>query len=88
MGCDHIKLPGGGSAIVCSRGRRTQSCHIQGCRGTVVSLCDYPVERKGKKATCDAPMCSAHRHTVSKTEDDSVDWCSNCKTINATRQEG
>lgn len=74
MGCKTVSIPGGGTAVVCSRGRRTL-CATPMCSRPSVSLCDYPVERNGKKATCDRHMCERHRHTIEKTEADSIDWC-------------
>ena len=78
MGCDvvSIKDEGGkviGQAFVCSRGRRRQLCSVPLCGKLSVALCDYPVERKGKKATCDSPMCAMHRHPVPGQAD--TDWC-------------
>ncbi len=61
-----------GNAIVCSRGRR-QRCSVPLCGRDSVALCDYPVERKGKKTTCDSPMCQRHRHPVPGQTD--TDWC-------------
>jgi len=46
MGCKTVHLDGG-SAIVCSRGRR-QKCSVGLCTRDSVALCDYPVQRKGK----------------------------------------
>lgn len=52
MPCRQVKLPGGGTAIVCSRGRR-QRC---ACGRPAELLCDWKV--KGKKSgTCDRPIC-------------------------------
>ena len=59
MGCEII-----GNAIVCSSGKRRQLCSVGLCGKPSVALCDYPVERKGAKATCDSPMCVRHRHPV------------------------
>jgi hypothetical protein len=75
MGCETIKLPGGITAIMCSRGRRPKPCCVPFCGRESVALCDYQVERNGKPATCDAPMCERHRHTIAQTDEDSVDWC-------------
>ena len=51
-------------AIICSRGQRRQKCSVGLCGKDSVALCDYPVERKGVKTTCDSPMCARHRHPV------------------------
>ena len=71
MECKTVQFDGG-SAIVCSRGRR-QKCSVGLCGKDSVALCDYPVERNGKKTTCDSPMCQMHRHPVPGEVD--KDWC-------------
>jgi|CXWL01.1.fsa_nt_gi hypothetical protein len=60
-------------AIICSRGRRRQKCSVGLCGKDSVALCDYPVERKGVKTTCDSPMCAQHGHPVPGMVD--MDWC-------------
>lgn len=72
MGCQHVNI-GGANVIICSRGRRRQKCSVGLCGKDSVALCDYPVERKGKKTTCDSPMCAVHRHPVPGQTD--TDWC-------------
>lgn len=52
MTCDHVILPGGGHAIVCSSGRRKR-CRC-GRRATL--LCDWKVPTR-KSGTCDADIC-------------------------------
>ena len=47
---------GGGFAIICSRGRSGKRCAH--CGAAAALLCDFPVERVGKRATCDAPLCA------------------------------
>jgi hypothetical protein len=56
MPCEHIKLPGGQSAIVCGRTVRWGSC--VGCRRRTrdYKLCDFPM---GGSKTCDAVLCLA-----------------------------
>lgn len=68
MGCEII-----GDAIVCSRGKRRTLCSVGLCGKPSVALCDYPVERKGVKGTCDSPMCERRRHPVPGEVD--KDWC-------------
>jgi hypothetical protein len=51
--CDHVPLPGGGTAIVCSSSRR-QRCK---CGRPATLLCDWKVKTK-KSGTCDAPICA------------------------------
>lgn len=53
--CDHTDMPGGGFAIICSRGKRER---CQFCGASASKQCDFPVERKGKQTTCDAWMCN------------------------------
>lgn len=59
-------------------------CHIRwpkralcnatpGCTRRHVALCDYPVERKGKKGTCDIRMCERCRWAVPDAHD--TDYC-------------
>jgi len=64
MTCDVVKVPGGGTAIVCSRGRRPQRKPCVGCRTLSDRLCDG----------CDKPVCEAC--SVSATPDD--DFCPCC----------
>ncbi len=56
MPCDFVKLPGGGTAIVCSRGhavrRFSQKCAY--CQNESSLLCDFKV---GEGKTCDKPIC-------------------------------
>lgn len=55
MTCDHVRLPGGGTAIVCSRSRRPrQKCK---CGQPATLLCDWKVKAR-KSGTCDAPICA------------------------------
>lgn len=51
MTCEHITLPSGGSAIVCSS---RQKCRC-GRRATL--LCDWKVPSR-QSGTCDKPICS------------------------------
>lgn len=77
MSCEHLKMRTEDgreiNAIVCMRGRRPKFCSVGFCNKPSVALCDYPVERKGKRATCDSPMCEQHRHPVPGQPD--TDWC-------------
>ena len=58
MGCDFVKLPGGGAAIVCSKGGRGSRTPCKVCgKGRASLLCDGP-SSKGR-GTCDLPMCSS-----------------------------
>jgi len=53
--CNPVKLPAGGMAIVCTRGRRVKQC--SSCSRAGDRLCDFPVERVGKAGTCDRSIC-------------------------------
>lgn len=48
-------------AIACDRGARRKICGTPGCGRECEALCDYPVKRKGKDATCDAKLCDRCR---------------------------
>jgi hypothetical protein len=67
MPCSHVKLPGGGHAIVCTRGGRQKSCVTCGKPASI--LCDYPVTRDGKDTTCDRPCCRQHAESVGSDKD-------------------
>jgi hypothetical protein len=56
MPCKHIDLPGGGSAIVCSRETRMRRCSV--CKRSTrdYRLCDYPI---AGERTCDRVLCAA-----------------------------
>jgi len=59
MPCDRVTLPGGFSAIVCTRGRRPHrctACHLAGG-----FQCDWKIA-PGK--TCDAYLCAEHAKEV------------------------
>lgn len=51
MTCEHVSVPGGGTAIVCTRGKRPIRCSACGKRGD--RLCDWKVDG----GTCDKPIC-------------------------------
>lgn len=53
MACEHVSLPGGGSAIICGLKRQRCSC---GRRATLA--CDWKVPTR-KSGTCDAPICAS-----------------------------
>lgn len=58
MPCDDLKLPGGGVAIVCTRGRKPKPCGL--CPQPHRFLCDWKVE----SGTCDKPLCAEHATQV------------------------
>jgi len=49
--CNHVKLPGGSTAIVCTR-TKSRKCHYCGAKANL--LCDWPMPGGG---TCDLPIC-------------------------------
>lgn len=53
MPCQHVRLPSGGGAIVCTSAR-SQRCAC-GARGT--RLCDWKVPAR-RSGTCDTPLCA------------------------------
>lgn len=69
MPCDTVKFPGGGGAIVCSRGRRSRPCAF--CPRTSSRLCDGP---KPNGKTCDKPICDR----CTWQPDPDVDFCPEC----------
>ena len=50
MTCEHVTLPGGARAIVCSSRKRARCS----CGRPAPLLCDWKVEG----GTCDAPICA------------------------------
>ena len=68
MTCRTVKMPDGGHAIVCSRGKRPIKCRQCGKPGDL--LCDFPMPKKASK-TCDAPICKNCAVHIS----DNVDYC-------------
>jgi len=59
--CEHVTMPGGGTAIVCG-GHSRRQCP---CGRRADLLCDWKVPTK-RSGTCDAPLCS--RCTTSPAE--------------------
>lgn len=53
MACQSISLPGGGTAIVCTRERPARCA----CGHLHTRLCDWKVPDR-KSGTCDAPLCA------------------------------
>ncbi len=52
MTCEHVIMPGGGTAIACSS-RRRQRC---ACGSPATLLCDW--KTRTKRGTCSKPICS------------------------------
>lgn len=77
MQCRSIKLPGGGTAIVCGRFPRAKPCSV--CRVHVGNkLCDGRIP--GCPRTCDAPLCAccAVTRPNPKKPGDTLDYCPRC----------
>lgn len=53
MTCEHVRLPSGGAAIVCSSGQ-AKRCR---CGRRADLLCDWKVPAR-RSGTCDVPICS------------------------------
>jgi hypothetical protein len=66
---ESVTAAGGGAAHLCVRGGRRPRCSVPGCDRPQAALCDYPVERKGRKGTCDTSMCATHRTSVGPNRD-------------------
>lgn len=59
MTCERFDLPGGGYAIVCSRGRKPRA-KCSACNVRVHELlCDFPLSGKKAGKTCSRKLCSA-----------------------------
>ncbi len=65
-----VKMPGGGFAIICTRGRgHVKRCSFEGCDQPGDRLCDWKAGGK----TCDKPICRRHGLRIAKD----VDFCIN-----------
>ena len=53
MTCEHVALPSGGSAIICTS-ERAKRCD---CGNRARFLCDWKVPER-RSGTCDAPICA------------------------------
>ncbi len=69
MPCNDVKLPNGGYAIVCTRGKRPIICAVCKRRGS--KLCDFPLTGAKSGKTCDRPLCD--RCAVSGGKE--IDYC-------------
>lgn len=54
MPCDHVTLPDGTHAIVCSSGPRKRCA----CGQPATRLCDWKMPER-RSGTCDAPICAS-----------------------------
>jgi len=65
MGCMHVTLADGFTAIIC--GVKTPGpCSVKGCNNRHTKLCDYPV---GKNKTCDRKLCDRHAESIGEDRD-------------------
>ncbi len=62
--CFPLRLPDGGTTIVCGSFPKEKHCVVCGTFAT--RLCDY---RKPDGSTCDAPMCDEHTLRVGANKD-------------------
>jgi len=62
--CFPLRLPDGGTAIVCGSFPKEKHCIVCGTFAT--RLCDY---RNSDGRTCDAPMCDEHTLRVGPNKD-------------------
>lgn len=70
--------------IVCSR-RTARECHYCAKRVSDTRLCDYPVTRSGKPATCDVVMCARCATPGGKN----IDYCRpHAQLMREPRQRG
>jgi hypothetical protein len=67
MPCNTVKLRNGFTAIACSGRQREKQCAY--CGRASSRLCDFPVQRAGKPATCDAALCERCTWSISEGRD-------------------
>lgn len=48
----------------CFRSPMLGGCKDPGCGTRAVYVCEYPVMRDGKPATCDRPLCERHTTVI------------------------
>jgi ribonuclease HI len=79
MSCTLVRI-GDTTAIVCTRGARSRSCH---CGLTATKLCDgrVPGATKGRTRRCDRPICDRHATRVG----DNLDHCPECVATTEAR---
>lgn len=67
--CERVQV-GSTIAIICG-GRRGQP-HRPACKccpRESTKLCDFPVVRNGRRATCDVPICDDHATSIGPDRD-------------------
>lgn len=63
MPCEKYHTGGGGTIIICSRGKRQPKC---ACGYTGTRLCDWKI---GGGKTCDTPLCPKCTHEPTEGKD-------------------
>lgn len=66
MPCQHVTLPGGQRAIVCSPRQPRRKCVA--CGKPADQLCDWKIPAK-QSGTCDKPVCAACTHSPAPDKD-------------------
>lgn len=61
-------LPGGVTAIFCGGRKPKLPAICLFCPRESVKLCDFPVRRHGRRATCDVPLCDVHATNFGNTD--------------------
>jgi hypothetical protein len=64
-----VTRAGGLATFICGGRGRARRCSVPDCKQPQAALCDAPVERAGRRATCDASMCAGHRTRVGPNRD-------------------
>jgi hypothetical protein len=69
MHCTQIKIPGGGTAIVCGRGPR-QGLKPCACGKPTTKLCDWKMPAWGNRTRrCSVGICDEHTFSPAKDKD-------------------
>jgi hypothetical protein len=79
MPCEHIKMPGGATAIICTGRARRRRCSVHGCSNPGERQCDAKVDGK----TCDKYLCTAHAVHVRGKD---IDYCPDHPEVRASLQ--
>ena len=62
MACERIKMPGGGSAIICGPRARARTCSVCKRKTENFRLCDFRLSHPSQVThvrTCDAVLCTS-----------------------------
>lgn len=66
MPCEHVTLPGGQHAIVCTGRGGGRKCVV--CKRPATRLCDWKVP-EAANGTCSTPLCARHSHRPAPDKD-------------------